>query len=256
MTNNVIVQIPVDVMTWYQADKVARMGKTTLACKLREYMHYLAKEAERDDGATDDTADEESGDVSAPSASMTFKKSGLRCYDRYAHRVIDTAEIRAGGTPAVVEALPLEDRWIEVRFDDGRHGVFDMNLYLDKPAFRQLKDDVFFKRLYVKDGVVCWSDDIDIAAERMWTDCESVTEHWTYPEDWPKIGDIGPDGSPIVFVTDEGFPVTDKLEDQWAEEFDREDFRWEPEAPIFRKKPSQNDESERSAQQDKRENED
>lgn len=31
MTNNVIVQIPVDVMTWYQADKVARMGKTTLA---------------------------------------------------------------------------------------------------------------------------------------------------------------------------------------------------------------------------------
>ncbi len=34
----------------------------------------------------------------------------------------DTAEIWAGGTPVVVQALPLEDHWVEVRFDDGRHG--------------------------------------------------------------------------------------------------------------------------------------
>lgn len=169
------------------------------------------------------------------------------------HRVIDTAEIWAGGTPVVVQALPLEDHWIEVRFDDGRHGVFDMNPYLEKPAFSPLKDEAFFKQLYIRNGVVCWSDDIDIAAERMWTDSEPVTEHWTYPEDWPTVGDTGPDGSPIVFVTGKGFPVTDKLEDKWGEEADREDFRWEPESPLFIGGVPRDDELKRLAEHGKKE---
>lgn len=85
--------------------------------------------------------------------------------------------------------------------------MFDMNPYLEKSAFSPLKDEAFFKQLYIRDDVVCWSNDIDIAAERMWTDSEPVTEHWTYPEDWPTVGDTGPDGSPIVFVTGKGFPL-------------------------------------------------
>ena len=43
MANNVIVQVPVDVMTWYKADKASLMEQTTLESKLREYMHYLVK---------------------------------------------------------------------------------------------------------------------------------------------------------------------------------------------------------------------
>lgn len=234
MADNVIVQVTVDVMTWYRANKAMLMEGTTLEGKLREYMHYLVKQALRNDEIdqrenNDSKSQSDGDDVHAP----RFRKTGLRCYDRYAHRVIDTGEIWAGGTPEVVEVHPLESYWIEVRFDDGRHGVFDVNPYLKWPALAKLKDVDFFNKVHVAGGTACWPEDIDIAPERIWTDCESVVEHWTYPEDWPKVGSKGPDGSPIVFVTDKGFPVTDKLEDKWAEEFEREDFRWDPDAPIF-----------------------
>lgn len=257
MTDNVIVQVPVDVMTWYRADKAMLMERTTLERKLREYMHYLAKQVisrdnegsdglcngdevasdamtvESGEGTVDKTDDHAADTDTATSTARPLRTTGVRCYDRYAHRVIDTGEIWAGGMAEVVEVWPLENHWIEVRFDDGRHGVFDVNPYLSWPTFARLKDAECFNQVHIKNGTVCWPGDLDIAAERIWTDCEAVTEHWTYPEDWPQVGDTGPDGSPIVFVSDKGTPVTDKLLDRWAEEADREDFRCEPDSPIF-----------------------
>ena len=43
MANNVIVQVPVDVMTWYKADKAALMEQTTLENKLNTYTISLKK---------------------------------------------------------------------------------------------------------------------------------------------------------------------------------------------------------------------
>ncbi|PLS25943.1 DUF2442 domain-containing protein [Bifidobacterium imperatoris] len=244
MADNVIVQVPVDVMTWYRANKAMLMKGTTLESKLREYMHYLAKQSRDYVQASENPS--ERLDPKPP------KRSGVRCYDKYAHRVIDTSEIWSGGTPEVVEALPLEDYWIEVRFNDGRHGVFNMQPYLGRPAFAKLKDVEVFNQLFIRDGVVCWSEDLDIATERMWTDCEPVIEHWTYPEDWPKVGDKGPDGSPIVFVTDKGFPVADKLEDKWGEEADRAEWMFEPGAPLLPGPMPSSDELERMDQEERK----
>ncbi|PJM80195.1 hypothetical protein CUU80_03080 [Bifidobacterium scaligerum] len=207
-------------------------------------MHYLAKHSRDYVQASENPS--ERLDPKPP------KRSGVRCYDKYAHRVIDTSEIWSGGTPEVVEALPLEDYWIEVRFNDGRHGVFDMNPYLDWPAFAKLKDVDFFNKVHVAGCTACWPGDIDIAPERIWTDCESVIEHWTYPEDWPKVGDKGPDGSPIVFVTDKGFPVTDKLEDKWGEEADRAEWMLEPGAPLLPGPMPSSDELERMDQEERK----
>ena len=53
--------------------------------------------------------------------------SDYKIYDRYARRIIEFKDI---ANAHVVEARPLNDLFVEVRFNDGRHGVFDMKPYL------------------------------------------------------------------------------------------------------------------------------
>lgn len=228
MADRVIIQVMVDSATWRKADQTARSERTTLGNKIREYVHALAKTA-------DDPKPHPTDDGGSAVASEPRRRTGIRCYDHYAHRVIDTSEI---GLPQVVEALPLENHWIEIRFDDGRHGVFDMNPHLDSPIFRPLRNTETFNRLHVDHGTVCWPDGIDIASERLWTDCEPVIEHWTDPKDYPVVGHIGPDGSAIVDIGADGRPITEKLLDKWADDAERGDYGIEPEAPIFIRDPS------------------
>lgn len=101
--------------------------------------------------------------------------SEYRIYDHYAQRIIEFKDI---ANARVVEAHPLNDHFVEVRFSDGRHGVYDMGPYLKYEIFKPLREHAFFEKLYVReeDGVVAWPGDIDIAPERMWTDMEPLRD--------------------------------------------------------------------------------
>ena len=72
----------------------------------------------------------------------------------------------------VARVSPLPGHRIDVEFEDGNRGIYDMTPLLGEGIFRSLADDGLFGRVHVSFGVVTWSDEIDISSERLWTDCD------------------------------------------------------------------------------------
>ncbi|MDO4807094.1 MAG: DUF2442 domain-containing protein [Coriobacteriales bacterium] len=71
----------------------------------------------------------------------------------------------------VVSVRPMQDYRLLISFEDGKSGVFDMGDYLGLPLFAPLRSVVLFNRAFVDDGTVAWPGEIDIAPERLWSDC-------------------------------------------------------------------------------------
>ena len=64
-----------------------------------------------------------------------------------------------------------DDYTLDLAFHDGKNGRFDMKPYLGSQAFSPLKDIGLFKMAHLECGTVVWNDFIDIAPERLWSDC-------------------------------------------------------------------------------------
>jgi hypothetical protein len=62
---------------------------------------------------------------------------------------------------------PLPDYCIYVEIEDGRRGVFDMKLYLDRGVFRELRDEHYFNQVGILFGAVTWLHEQDIAPETL-----------------------------------------------------------------------------------------
>ena len=67
----------------------------------------------------------------------------------------------------VTKVQPLPDFRIYVETTDGRRGVFDMKPYLDRGAFRELRDVHYFNQVHVLLGAVTWPNEQDIAPETL-----------------------------------------------------------------------------------------
>ena len=57
----------------------------------------------------------------------------------------------------VIRVTPLSDHRIDVEFEDGNRGIYDMTPLLDKGVFKALRDDALFNRVHVACGVVTWN---------------------------------------------------------------------------------------------------
>lgn len=75
---------------------------------------------------------------------------------------------------SVRDAKDVGDYRIQLLFDDGKCGVFDMSGYLDQPIFRPLRNKALFSCVKVGHGTVVWPGDVDIAPERLYADCEPL----------------------------------------------------------------------------------
>ena len=53
---------------------------------------------------------------------------------------------------------------ISVSFDDGIHGIVDLIDLIQKGIFRELKDPIFFAKVYTTGEAIAWSDDLEIDA--------------------------------------------------------------------------------------------
>ena len=68
--------------------------------------------------------------------------------------------------PEVIEAKPLSDYKVKVKFMNGDEGIFDVKPYLEVgPAFIKLKDFSYFNGVKAIFGVVSWYDEVDFAPQ-------------------------------------------------------------------------------------------
>lgn len=62
---------------------------------------------------------------------------------------------------------PLPDFRIYVEVEDGRKGIFDLKPYLDRGAFRELRNVHYFNQVGILFGAVTWPNEQDIAPETL-----------------------------------------------------------------------------------------
>lgn len=71
-------------------------------------------------------------------------------------------------TPDVTQVKVIENYQIEATFANGDKRRFDMQSYLDYPAFIPLKDKAIFRSAHVKYGVVTWNDETDLSPDTLY----------------------------------------------------------------------------------------
>lgn len=69
---------------------------------------------------------------------------------------------------SVVSVHPLDNFYLELRFNTGETRLFDARPYLDKGVFRRLQDKELFNQAYVAFDTVCWPGNLDIAPETLY----------------------------------------------------------------------------------------
>jgi hypothetical protein len=68
----------------------------------------------------------------------------------------------------VIKVKPLENYHLELWFATGEHRLFDMNPYLDKGVFTQLKDVTVFNQAFIAWDTVCWPNELDISPDTLY----------------------------------------------------------------------------------------
>jgi hypothetical protein len=81
----------------------------------------------------------------------------------------------------VVEAAPLENFRLAVRFADGTAGTVNLAGLIQSlraGVFARLADPALFKRVFVEDGAVTWPGELDLAPDAMYAEIKKTGE-WT-----------------------------------------------------------------------------
>ncbi len=71
-------------------------------------------------------------------------------------------------SPRVVQARPLDQYRLDLRFDNGERRLFDVTPLLGYPAFAPLKDKAFFDTVGVAFGTIAWPGDIDYCPDTLY----------------------------------------------------------------------------------------
>ena len=77
----------------------------------------------------------------------------------------------------VVEAQPLADFRLHVRFVDGLEGTVDMTALIHSSTagvFAQLADPARFAQVFIAHGAVTWPGEIDLAPDAMYAEIKKL----------------------------------------------------------------------------------
>lgn len=74
----------------------------------------------------------------------------------------------------VVEVAPRKDFALELRFADGKRGLFDMRPLFSEAYYQPLSVLAVFVTARVECGTVVWENDMDIAPELLYERCSEV----------------------------------------------------------------------------------
>lgn len=70
--------------------------------------------------------------------------------------------------PRAVEVKPLEDYLLEITFDNGEKGFFDVKPYLEYVQFKQIKDEKIFKTVKIDGLSISWANGVDICPDELY----------------------------------------------------------------------------------------
>ena len=70
--------------------------------------------------------------------------------------------------PYVKKVKPLENYCLMLWFENGEQKIFDLNPYLNKGVFNQLKNTALFASVRVVAGSVEWSNGIDLSYDTLY----------------------------------------------------------------------------------------
>lgn len=70
--------------------------------------------------------------------------------------------------PKAIEVKPLENYTLQVTFDNGESGIFDVKPYLQHIQFKDLKDEKLFKTVKIAGLSIEWSNGADICPDELY----------------------------------------------------------------------------------------
>ena len=65
----------------------------------------------------------------------------------------------------ITEIQPKDNYTISIKLDDGRVGTLDVNEYLEKGVFRELKNIEYFKQVKNFGRYIAWPNEQDLCAD-------------------------------------------------------------------------------------------
>ena len=76
----------------------------------------------------------------------------------------------------VLAARYLGDFQVELNFSDGAEAVFDAHALLNRngPLLDPLREESYFRRLFVDAGALCWPNGLELSPARLREVCKSV----------------------------------------------------------------------------------
>jgi hypothetical protein len=76
----------------------------------------------------------------------------------------------------LIEAHYLDDFRVALTFSDGREGVFLGRDLLQRsgPLLVPLRDEAYFKRVFIDAGALCWPNGLELSPQRLYETCTTV----------------------------------------------------------------------------------
>jgi hypothetical protein len=74
----------------------------------------------------------------------------------------------------VKEVKPLAEYKLLLRFENDEERIFDMNPFLDKGVFKELKDVELFNNVHVSFDTIEWGNGADLCPELLYRDSQAA----------------------------------------------------------------------------------
>ncbi len=76
--------------------------------------------------------------------------------------------------PQIIDVQPLDDYKLFLTFENGEKKIYDMNYWLDKPMFQELKNIDLFRTVKVAGLSIAWLHGQDLCPDELYEDSELV----------------------------------------------------------------------------------
>lgn len=70
--------------------------------------------------------------------------------------------------PKAIEVKPLPDYMLEIEFEDGKKGIFDVKPYLEFVQFKDLRNIELFNTVKISGLSISWDNGVDVCPDELY----------------------------------------------------------------------------------------